>query len=130
MKVELEVIGFISSDVPNLGTWQPENPSDVYFPLDIEIGEKGKPGGNFFEVIIATPEGIRAFGERYGRLPDRNVMIVLEYRWAAIYERITGIVASCRRESWPRSIECLQRYFHWEYEDLQPDAEDDQSNRL
>lgn len=119
MPIDLTILGFSSSDVGDHTTWKPQNRHDVLFPLSIEVGERDKKGGNFFEVLVATPEGLRAFGEKYGqdRIPDRNLLICLNYDWKEIEARISRIVASCARDSWDESTQALGRYFRWEYED-------------
>lgn len=117
MAIELNILGFSSTDVSDLRGWKPNERAEVFFPLCIEVGERGKSGGNLFQVVVATPEGIRSFGEKYGQLPDRNVLVCLDYEWVQIEARVSRIVASCARDSWQESMSSLQRFFQWEYEE-------------
>jgi hypothetical protein len=57
MAIELELKYFFTDHDP-LGEWVPEKPSDVYFWVGMAIGEVGVEGTFWFDVIVATPEGV------------------------------------------------------------------------
>lgn len=117
----LKLMGISSTDVIHLRDWIPADRDEVYVTLFIEIGAEGRPRGNFFQVVLATPEGLRRHAEEHGEIPDRNILICLDYDWTEVEERVARIVASCARDSWGESVACLQRYFEWEFEDWRPD---------
>jgi hypothetical protein len=102
----------------------PASRHEVYFTLFIEVGESGRPGSNFFQVTVATPEGLRRHGDEQGEVPERNLLVCLDYDWAQIEARIARIVAACARETWRESVACLQRYFEWEFQDWKPNPAD------
>src|SRR5690606_2588619 len=56
MPVELELKSLGSSDI-DLDTWSPAD-EDVFFVLDMEIGEKDDDRADLFYVTVATPEGL------------------------------------------------------------------------
>jgi hypothetical protein len=70
--VKLYVAHISSTDVKNLPRWKPKSPEEVYFPLHIEIGEKGQVGTYCFQVLVATPEALRKFGEEYETSFDQS----------------------------------------------------------
>jgi hypothetical protein len=117
----LKLIGISSTDVIHLRDWIPASRDEVYVTLFIEIGVPERPRGNFFQAVIATPEGLRRHAEEHSEIPDRNLLLCLDYNWTDVEERIARIVASCARDTWGESVACLQRYFEWEYEDWRPD---------
>lgn len=116
---ELEIKGFYSADVDNLETWKPRELQDVYIGLSIYIGRKGSDGADIYEVVIATPEGLRRILDTYRDFHEfgRFRIIVKQYNWQKIEEIIRERVASSQRESWEKSVALLCRYFGWEYED-------------
>ena len=124
----LEITNYHSADVDLVWEWNPSRLDEVFFQLSFEVSEKGQRGGTVFQVVIATPEGIRATFERFGPagVPDRNLIVMCEYSWDAALDMLKSVVKKCECPSWEQSMEKLSRYFLWEYEDFQqePDAED------
>ena len=118
---ELEIKGFHSADVDNLETWKPKNLRDVYLGLEIEIGTKDSGAADIFQVVIATPEGLRRILDTYRDFHEfgRFRIIVKQYNWQKTEEIIRERVASSQRESWEESVALLCRYFGWEYEDCE-----------
>lgn len=118
MSIGLEILGYTSTDVRDLAVWEPQSLDEVYFPLHIEIGQSGMEGGALFQVLIATPEALRRFGDLHGQISDRNLLVCLQYDWPALDRRIRRIVAGCQKDTWHESIQSLQRFFEWEHESL------------
>ncbi len=117
--MKLEIRDYSSDDINDLWGWIPSSLEDVYFHLEIEIGEVGKKGTYLFELVVATPEGLRNFVQTTNQpFPDRDILVISEYDWQAVIKRLNAIVEHCSRDTWENSIRCLQRYFLWEYEDL------------
>lgn len=121
MKVELELKKFTSADVENLRTWQPASIDQVCFELSLDIGERGKKGGHLFYLTVASPEGLRAFATKHPEreLPDRGILVFSAYSFEVLMKRVRSIIDRCARDNWDHSIACLQRYFAWEYEDIE-----------
>jgi hypothetical protein len=121
MPIILEVHHLRSSDVNDLVNWKPKSLDEVFYPLDMDIGQFGATGSNIFYVLIATPEALRRQAEEYRRanrvFPDRNLLVFPDYSWDFVVSRVDRIVKLCTRESWNESVTCLNRYFAWEYED-------------
>ena len=121
MAITLEIRSMRSSDVEDLRNWDPTAIDRVFFPLEIEIGERGAKDANVFYALVATPEALRKQAAMYEKakrpFPDRNLLVLPEYSWRSLEDRIERIVASCARDSWNESVACLNRYFRWEYED-------------
>jgi len=123
MNIELEIKDWFSSDINEIWNWVPKNNSDLYFTLDIEIGEVGKSEGSIFQIVIATPEGIRCNSNiRNNILSDRNLLILRNYDWDSVQKHLRKIVKSCSATTYEQSMLKLQRYFLWEYEDVVVEA--------
>ena len=117
--MKLEIRDYSSGDLDRVWDWVPNKADAVYFHLAIEIGEAGNQGGDFFDLVVATPEGLREYSKEFGvELPDRCLLVFSEYGWSALVRRLESILESCARDTWEESVLCLQRYFHWEYEDF------------
>jgi Immunity protein 8 len=113
----LEIRSMTSPDVRPYA-WSPEARNDVYFVIELEIGRRGDPRADLFQVLVATPEGLRARGTGDDVIVDRNALVLSEFvSWPRLRDCLQRIVDSCAREEWRESVARLQRYFQWEYED-------------
>ena len=121
MTTKLEIRDWHSADVDGIRHWKPESRADVYVQLELEIGNAGEAGADLFQVMIATPEGLRAFADRRGTvIDDRAIIILSDFSWPVVERHLTEIVNSCNAMTWEEATERLQRYFLWEYEDHKP----------
>jgi|LakMenE01Jun11ns_1017448.scaffolds.fasta_scaffold9907367_2 hypothetical protein len=110
----------ISSPDIEFYSWEPATLEEVFFLVEMEIGEKGVAGADLFQVVISTPEGLRAkAGSGKTILRVRSTIVVSNYDWNCIRETLELIVRDCEAESWVHTTLRLQRYFKWEYEDFQ-----------
>jgi len=131
MTIELEISGYDSGDIDEVCSWQAPN-NNVYFQLTIEIEEKNVEGGNFFQLVVATREGIES--HHHGEIKAdfdslkknggydlaKNGLLVLdEYSWENLENKLNEIVKSCERNTWQDSIYELRKHFFWEYENIQ-----------
>ena len=117
--MKLEIRDYHSVDVDQVWNWKPSADEDVYFHLEIEVAETGQEGGTLFQMVVATPKGLSWFAQQYKQpIPDRGLLILDQYSWQTVLARLERIVERCTQESWKESIECLSRYFLWEYESV------------
>jgi len=117
--IQLEIRSIGSPDV-EFYSWEPTTNTEVFFLVEMEIGEAGADGADLFQVVIATPEALRAkstIGSNIIR--DRSTLVVSHYDWHAIQQDLEAVVRKCESETWVTSTLRLQRYFKWEYEDYQ-----------
>jgi len=115
--IQLEIRSIGSPDV-EFYSWEPTTNADIYFLVEMEIGEAGVEGADLFQVIVATPEALRA-KSKVGTnvIRERSTLIVSNYDWLEISKSLENIVRKCESETWAISTFNLQRYFKWEYED-------------
>ena len=105
-----------SPDV-NLYAWKPASHSEVYVCLDMLIGWDDEEGTNIFNVMLVTPEGLRAHGDEFV-LSESRTLVVSEFDLEKVSAAINRILKKCSMLDYEDSCEKLQRYFHWEYEDF------------
>lgn len=128
MTAILEVHSLLSLDVENLPAWRPDASEDVYMTVELEIGEAGASGAYVFQLMVATPEGLRAHHEGgalqaytsmcgRGKTFDIDAMLVIDpYDWPSLHRMLLQRVASCERSTWVESLDRLRTKFFWEYE--------------
>lgn len=118
--ITLKVHDYYSPDI-EIYSWEAASAEQVRFLLELEIGEAGGESKDLFQVVVATPEGMRA-GATKPVIADRATIIVSEYEWAQIQRTVEQIVKRCQAPTWEESVLRLQRYFKWEYEDYVAEA--------
>lgn len=106
-----------SPDV-DIDIWEPADGDIVHFLLQVEIGQTTDDRADVFQVVIATPEGLRAASPGGEVLSDRATIVLSEFSWEAVWRRIKEILSECEGQTWNESVLKLQRYLRWEYEDL------------
>ena len=121
---KLRLRSLISPDVSDLLHWRPESLEDVYLLLQLEIGPADAEGADLYQVIVATPEGLRAFAKRLRTrdekpsiiIEDRATIVVTEYSWPDLQQHIYAILENCSAASDVEAMRNLERYFQGEYE--------------
>ena len=119
--IELEIRTVSSPDIEFWGEVPCVN--DIYFLVQIEIGERGDDRQDLFQVMVATPEALRSRATGGAvLLVDRATLVVNELSWKTLMQELGRIVEVCCGSDWNESVLKLQRYLRWEYEDYdQPD---------
>lgn len=56
--MELEIKSYISTDFESIKNWAPNSSDEVYFQLEIEVGEKNIEDAHVFRLMVATREGV------------------------------------------------------------------------
>jgi hypothetical protein len=112
-----EIQGYFSTDVPDLEKFTPASLGQIHFPLEMSIGVKGEKGGDQFQVLVASPEALRARAKDQTCDTRRHCLIVFKYDWKAIRKTLEKIVSDCAAPTWEEAAQKLSRHFQWEYED-------------
>lgn len=112
----LEIRSLHSPDV-EVDAWEPADDREVHFLLELEIGEVGDERADLFQVVVASPEGLRARKAHGGVLSDRATLVLSRFSWTTVHGALARIIKSCEADDWAEAVQRLQRYFAWEYED-------------
>jgi hypothetical protein len=119
-QIRAEIKSFSSPDV-EVFAWIPTSREDVYFLLEIEIGETGQKLCDLFQVMVVTPEGLRKRATPSSPiLSKRATLVVSELNWNNLKTELENVVRECEASTWVETVLRLQRYFQWEYENYQP----------
>lgn len=94
--------------------WRPDNPKQVYIPLELSIGEIGKEGTDLFQLVVATPEAIQGRPERR----RDKLLVVQTYDWQEVRATLEQWVTECEKPSWEATVNCLRRRFEWEFDGM------------
>jgi len=114
--MQLEVKDFYSPDIEDIWLWEPGENEQVCFLLELSIGDAFSDASDIFQVVVATPEGLK---KRSGFvLADRATMVIREFDWDRLMQFINTVLSNCAEESWSKAVVKLQKYFEWEYDDF------------
>jgi len=111
-QTELELKDVFAPDVHKIRTWKPNDPFDVFFLLELSIGTTIGEGADLFSVFVATPQGL----SRKKNMSIKKIVVLQEYSWESLYQKLLDIIESSAEDSWEGSVENLQKYFDWEYQ--------------
>jgi len=108
---------FHSPDVFNLQSYVPENPEEFGFLLQLMIGHEGEEGTEAFDVVVCTPKWLLSKHKKDEVLIGRHYLIVFEYDFARIADKLNAFCETCEGVTWPEVAQKLARLGRWEFED-------------
>jgi len=117
MRAELK--GISSPDV-ELGTYWPEDETCFGFLIEALIGPEGEKGADLFQIMVCTPDWIKANYSDRKAVWGRHMLIVLDYDLLEIKSTISRYVESCTADDWYGLALKLSRIGGWEFEDYRP----------
>ncbi|MBL8508123.1 MAG: immunity 8 family protein [Chitinimonas sp.] len=97
-------------------------PSDeLNFGLSIRliVGPDEADGGESFDLLVCTPDWIKNQYADEGGVWGHHMLIVFEYDWKFIKEKIELFAAGCSGRDWPELARKLSLVAAWEFEDYQ-----------
>jgi hypothetical protein len=115
--VSAKIKSFQSVDIENLYTFIPENPTNFSFLLELSIGPNNEEGEELFDVQVCTPSWLISIMHKDDILICRHMIIVQEYNFDKLFNRIKTLIESCMGNTWKEVAEKVARYGHWEFED-------------
>ena len=108
-----------SPDIDDFSSYYPENPDSFAFLLQAMIGIKGEDGEDTFDIEVCTPEWLKSNYSKDEVLIVRHMMIVFEYDFERIKQRIKKYCDGTSGKTWEEIAEKLSRIGHWEFEDYE-----------
>jgi len=111
-----EIARFHSPDVDDLVAYQPADPVDVGFLLQILVGPEGTGGEESFDVQVCTPSWfLRSRGNEVAA-PGRHTILIRRYDWPAIQQHVRRIVEGVTGADWHEAATELDRRLgKWEF---------------
>jgi len=98
-------------------------PEDIYnfvVPITVEIGEKGKEGGETFHFLVASPQGLQnEAASGHGFIILRGYILMNKFDWDVIYRAIENLINHARsRKDWDDVVSYFNRYGQYDSEDM------------
>jgi hypothetical protein len=124
MKPQLQ--DFVCVDLPEqVRNWVPNDPEDVYYYMELTIGEDTRPGGDLFGLTVSTPKALLKRMRTLGppSISGRHHLILLDYSWDKVLQFINDVIDQCQGNDWEDISTRLARHFSWEFEDYIADAD-------
>ena|SRR5690349_9237770 len=111
-------------DVPEVWNWVPNDPTDVYYYMELTIGTGGK-AADLFGLTVSTPEALskrmRTLGQQI--VSGRHHLILLDYSWDKVLQFVDDVIDKSQGKNWEEIALRLARHFQWEFEDYVEDAD-------
>ena len=115
MKAEIKRIH--SPDIDSLSTYSPGDPESFSFLLQAFVGPKDTEGEESFCIQVCTPKWLNENYNQEDVIIGRHLLIVLNYNYDRILNRIKEYVRSCSGKTWKEVAEKIGRIGRWEFED-------------
>lgn len=116
IKTKPKIIDYFSADIENVWTWEPNDLTEVYFTLEIEIASDGDTSGQIFQMIVATPDALKKRRDKDAIFSGRGLLITVDYNWQKIEDTLNEILEKCAGDTWEDIVQQLLKFFWWEYE--------------
>lgn len=110
-------------DVPDVRSWNPKRPEDLYLGVYIRIGVEGESGGDDFQLLVASPEAIAKRRHLYPAKYLERALTTEVFDWDTIVSYVQDKVSTCTSSTWEAIADKLTTYFIWEYEDFEQNSE-------
>ena len=107
---------FSSPDI-DLDSFAPERPEQVGFLLQMFVGPEDKVGEESFDVMVCTPEWLRANYSDRVLVPLQNHVLIFNYDRKAIFEQLSLLrIQRCVGDTWNDVARQVARIGKWEFE--------------
>lgn len=107
------ILSFDCVDYDPIDLWVPENCYDVDFWMNFTIGyDQG--GGDNFLLHVVSPINLQ------GPESDKYAIVLTEYSWNLVLERVNNILEKCHGNNWSEISEKLSNHMYWEFENYKP----------
>jgi hypothetical protein len=114
-----------SPDVDDLRSYKPENPDNFCILLQINVGADNDLekdfSGETFDIEVYTPKWLLSAYRNDEIILPKNSLIVFEYDFERIYERLKHLIESCEGSSWDEIAEQVGKFAAWEFNNYEND---------
>jgi len=106
-----------SDEIADLAGWVPPVADEFAVPLVLEVGALGERGRERFQLLVVTPQWLRARHGRHGAVAGHGKLLVFEWNYERIRRFLAREVESCTGRTWPDVARKVARLAPWEGED-------------
>jgi hypothetical protein len=107
---------FQSIDIEDLYNFTPLNRDNFSFLLELMVGPDTEEGEESFNIQVCTPQWLSSNMKKEDILLGNYFLIVLEYNFERIFNKIRQLVEGCSGNNWNEIAEKVSRIGHWEFE--------------
>ena len=115
MKAKIRSFHISGSLNPN--QFSPTDPENFSFLLELMVGPENADGAEIFDVQVCTPKWFLSTMKKNDVILGRHFLIVLEYDFDRIINRVRHLIETCTGNNWDEVAEKVSRIGHWEFED-------------
>ena len=117
MKAELKSI--YDPSTQDLANYLPDDPNNFCVLFRAMVGIKDIEGEESFDIQVCTPGWFLSTMKQHDIIPGRHFLIVLEYNYDRIYNKIKHLIENCTGNDWDEVADKVSRIGFWEFEDYQ-----------
>ena len=104
-------------DIGDLTSYSPPQFDNFCFLFRAMVGPAEREGKESFDIQVCTPKWLLSNMREDDIIPGRHFLIVLEYHFEKILNRIRNLIESCTGDDWDEIAEQVSRIGFWEFED-------------
>ena len=112
-----KIKGFSSPDIEDFHSFTPENLENFSFLFEFMVGPENENGEEIFAIQVCTPQWLLSRLKKDDILLGRHFLIVLEYNFERIFNKIKQLIEACSGDTWNEVAEKVGRIGYWEFED-------------
>ena len=117
MPFPVEIKRLYSLDLPD-GSELPEDPSDCWIRINLDIGPTGSPGADTFRFVACTPRALQEKLAKSRFVWGPDLLIVSRFDWPQVEAVVGELVASVAGQAsdWDEFVRLFGRHASWEFE--------------
>ena len=108
---------FHSPGIDDLQYFKPEIDDNFCFLLQLMIGPENEDGEESFDIEVCTPKWLLSNYEKSEILFGRHLLIVFEYNFEQISNKIKKFIERCSGHDWNEVAKQISLIASWEFED-------------
>jgi hypothetical protein len=104
-------------DIEDLPNYSPVPCDSFCFLFRAMVGPMEREGEESFDIQVCTPQWLLSNMNKDDIICGRSFLIVIEYNFDRILNRIKILIESCSGREWDEIAEKVSRIGFWEFED-------------
>lgn len=112
-----KITNIYSPDIYNLSRYHPDDPEKFSFLLQVFVCPIDGEGEESFSIEVCTPKWLIDNFSKNDVVVGRHLLIVFEYNYERIVNKIRSHVDRCSGDNWRELAEKIGRIGKWEFED-------------
>lgn len=93
-----------------------EEYDDFSISIEIAVGPDGEKGSENFFFTVISPKRLESIIEINGIEFGRGLLIMKEYNYEKVKNRILLLLEKCKRDTWIGVATSIAKYARWEYD--------------